>query len=352
MVENIDDDENSVYKSVRIIDGKPKYIIVDKNDKVINKYPNKEELKLVKPYGDKLKHKTDEIKSITGELEPAIIPINEMNKHNKIRYKIFISKDEQNFFWITIDNGRVTWNPTEEDLKYTIVKSYNRTNICEICKEENKITDKSILYPGNAKKWINKEGMRTDKWICSKHWARYYNHSPNGILTLQKSLRNRRLGIQNPDSPNAIGDRGERLTDNIFRTIRLSVKNDCYNGPLDHSQIPKGIFVNIREKLIDLSEKIPQSKIANFSTDLGRNGGWYFKYRTIEYKKKYDIMILWCISKDKLCIERGYIIPKDRINKITSIAIIKNPSRRVWYDKYRITNENILEQINEYWRKN
>lgn len=346
MIENINgkNDEKRIYKSVRIIDGKPKYVIVDENGKVINKYPNNEELKLAKHYDYKVIPKTDEIK-------PTIIPINKNNKHGNLRYKIIISTDEQNFFWITIDDGIVAWNPTGEDLKGAIVKSYNKTNMCELCIKENNITDKSILYPGNAKKWINREGVRTDKWVCNKHWARDYNHSPSGILSLQKSLRHRRLGIQNPDSPNAIGDRGERLTDMIFRTTRLSVKDDCYNGPLDHSQIPKGTFVKLRERLIDISEKIPQTKIANFTIDIGTNGGWFYKYRTIEHKKRYDIMILWCISKDKLSIERGYIIPKDMTNKIISIGIIKDPSRIVWYDEYRIIDENILEQINEYWRK-
>lgn len=74
------------------------------------------------------------------------------------KYRLSVSFDETNFFWIIIENGKIiSRNPTKEDLMGTKLKSYNKTNICSVCIEENKnngkeLTDKSILYPGNARK--------------------------------------------------------------------------------------------------------------------------------------------------------------------------------------------------------
>lgn len=71
------------------------------------------------------------------------------------KYKISVSLDEENPFWIVVDNGRFIRNPTEEDLKCTRSITYNLTNICPRCREEwekdgIELTDKSILYPKNA----------------------------------------------------------------------------------------------------------------------------------------------------------------------------------------------------------
>lgn len=66
------------------------------------------------------------------------------------KYKICTSIDGNNSFWIVVDNGRFIRNPTQEDLKYAEFKIYSDDNICPICREENIITDKSILYPRNS----------------------------------------------------------------------------------------------------------------------------------------------------------------------------------------------------------
>lgn len=73
------------------------------------------------------------------------------------KHKIYISKDRKNFFWIVVDRQKLILNPTEEDLKKTKSISYNRTNICPRCREEEErngkeLTDKSMLYPG-TKLW-------------------------------------------------------------------------------------------------------------------------------------------------------------------------------------------------------
>ena len=104
------------------------------------------------------------------------------------KYKIRVSFDEMNFFWIVVDNGRLIRNPTKEDLKdakdYLKGKSisYNKTNICDKCREENKkygreLTDKNILYPKNAYHELDQKGHRTKRWLCkncyNKDWKKH-----------------------------------------------------------------------------------------------------------------------------------------------------------------------------------
>lgn len=50
------------------------------------------------------------------------------------KYKISVSIDEKNFFWIVVDNGKLIKNPSEGDLKNAMLKSYNKTNICTKCR--------------------------------------------------------------------------------------------------------------------------------------------------------------------------------------------------------------------------
>lgn len=88
------------------------------------------------------------------------------------KYKVYISIDGENFFWVIIENGNViNRNVSREELAKitTKVYYYNKTNICPICIEENNITDKSILYPGNTCHEEGKNGNETDKWICIYH---------------------------------------------------------------------------------------------------------------------------------------------------------------------------------------
>ena len=67
-----------------------------------------------------------------------------------IKYKIKVSIDEKNnSFWIVVDDGRFIRNPTQDDLKCAKITYYSKDNICPRCREENTITDKSILYPKN-----------------------------------------------------------------------------------------------------------------------------------------------------------------------------------------------------------
>lgn len=62
-------------------------------------------------------------------------------------------------------------------------------------------------------------------------------------------------------------------------------------------------------------------------------------------------MIFYCANKDGSYIERIYIFPAWEIIKRTTVTIMKNPSRRVWYEQYRIKDEKILELVNKIWKE-
>ena len=188
------------------------------------------------------------------------------------------------------------------------------------------------------------------------HW---YTYTPNGIWDgksyicnkcnskIQNKLyfiSNRSIGNLDLDSSGAKGDNFQKLTcewRSIISTIPvkdLNLENNNYNSPIDHTR--------------DSELGIIQTKGRFFTRNTGAKGGWGFYYKTIEHKKDYDNMILWCVSEHGDIIERGYIIPKKEINKRQGIEIIKDPRTwPPWYEKYRITDEETIKKVNEIWNK-
>ncbi len=58
-------------------------------------------------------------------------------------------------------------------------------------------------------------------------------------------------------------------------------------------------------------------------------------------------MICICKSTDGKRIERIYRFPKNEINNRRGITIVKNPSRSVWYEKFRIKDEEEIRKSND-----
>ena len=88
------------------------------------------------------------------------------------KYKVRISIDEENFIWIIVENGKViNRDACREELVKIRTKEnfYNMTNICPICRKENNITDKSILYPKNAFHNVDENGKKIDEWARFSH---------------------------------------------------------------------------------------------------------------------------------------------------------------------------------------
>lgn len=281
-----------------------------------------------------------------------------------VKYKVSVSFDEKNFFWIVVDNGVLIKNPTKEDLKdaknYLKGKtiSYNKTNICDKCREECKIgkiselTEMSILYPGNSRRETRKDGYLTNTWFCKRHGLRSYDKNDhNSTWNLQKSIGDRRTGNLN-NVKHIFGDNCQELTERWTGAEDLNKKNDNYTTgtPIDHGRITKHISIMIEDKLIDLYGKVPQTKgnsLLVYRQGLLEYENWSQTF-TSELDKEFDILIFYCVSKDRNTIDRIYIFPKSDVQNHKSVRIYKDTYG--WYGPFRVEDEKILEYVNGIWK--
>lgn len=213
-------------------------------------------------------------------------------------------------------------------------KYYNRTNTCNIC---------GINFDnasGNPTREYNKEGDWTGRWLCVNCWYSIdYRQRPDNLANIIKSLANHRTGNLDPNCTSAKGDLFEELTARWRGIKRLSIENDNYGLPFDHSIDSelgvietKGIFFNFRERR------------------------WGFSYNHRDYRE-IDCMICYCASKDGKKIERIYIFPVEEVIKRTGIAIYKNPTNSSgcsilsWYERYRVKDKGVIDKINDIWKE-
>ena len=259
------------------------------------------------------------------------------------KYRISVSIDEQNYFWVAINNGLLIMNPTKDDLRGTKLISYSKTNICHRCRKENNIIDKNILYPGNACREKNKDNKETGEWVCIRHWGRDYGrHNPNSKDNIIKSLGDRRMGNLDPNSNLAKGDRGEELLCRWKGYTNLNKKNDNYKFPIDCLDENTGEYYQVRSA---------------YYNPINRLWGQDFKtlQDSIRQGFRFKSLFLFCISKDGKVVKRVYEIPEKEIMNRTSINIHDNPTDSwgdpitPWYDQYKNKNEDI-KKINEIWK--
>ena len=55
------------------------------------------------------------------------------------KYRISISMDGTNYFWVVDNNGKLIRNPNKEDLMGTKLRSYNKTNVLFVKKNVRKM---------------------------------------------------------------------------------------------------------------------------------------------------------------------------------------------------------------------
>lgn len=277
-------------------------------------------------------------------------------------YKTFVTIDEQNKFWVVMKNGIFIRNPTKKDLERAKTKSYSPTNICPVCREEwkrgemSELTDDSILYSGNALHETDINGRKMEEYVCRTHGIIHYDrYNPNSRDNIRKSLADHRTG-RLKDPGNIFAENCQKLTCELYGVDDLNKKLNCYNTRYDHSYTPEGVVMEIGGILVELSGKRLQTKGAHLSGEIGRKG-WSFGYMEGEWGKDFDFEMLWCISKDGLNIDRGYMIPRKEIYNldtkegIKSITIYKNPSRWSQYEQYRITDKEFINKADKIWKK-
>lgn len=255
------------------------------------------------------------------------------------KYRISISFDEKNFFWIVVDNGTFIRHPIKEDLIDTKLKYYNKTNICNKCRECNDITDKSILYPLKAYKEKDKNGNETGRWVCTRCWSKnYQKFNSNSQVNIKKSLANCRTGNGDPNSDNIKGKRSQKLACRLYGWKDLNEENNDYTTPIDCYDPKTGLYHQV------------QGRYYNSVYQL-----WAFSSFERELGKKYKSMICFCISNDGKIIERIYIFPWREIMIVKGISVYKNPTdshgniKISFYDKYGVIDEGELKNANKIW---
>lgn len=210
---------------------------------------------------------------------------------------------------------------------------YNRTNTCDRCRKEGKVTK---LYAGNALMEKDNNGNWTGRWGCKNCWQKY---DPNSTLNIIKSISNCRTGNQNANHSNTKGKKFQKLTCLEFGYIDLNIESDNYNSPIDLIDPKTKLKYQVKGRWYDSTNKY-----------------WNFGDIEREHFKEFKDMICYCASKDGKKIERIYRFPKEEINNRIRIAIVKNPMNArgtspivPWYEKYRYTDEEELKKANEIW---
>lgn len=285
--ESTEVDKYSKFKSVRIVDGKQKSVIVNICGEIINNNPTKEDLKNVKPE----------------------ISRRQLGKLTEQELKEYLLEYLRYFYY---KEGRVPGTKDFSNPKYpsrelyrSVFKSWN-----------NAIRDAGIhdvcCKCGATDTWNWYRDPESKKRLCGE----CYKKLPGGVYDksrLRAMCRNKELDLDKHNM--ALGFLGESIVaktlglDTCAKKIdRFTYKYDIYQGPIDG---------RIEVKTAEISY-------------LGDR--WSFGKIKPE---KFDIIYLVCMSKDLKDVERIYKIKSEKIDK-DSIAIIKDPSRSAKWEKFKI----------------
>lgn len=224
------------------------------------------------------------------------------------KYRISVSIDGENFFWVVVNNERFIRNPTTEDRTGTKLIYYNKTNICDLCRENNNITDKSILYPKKAYRGYNNKRNWTEKWLCQSCWNKERYKRGETHANLQKLLEDCRTGNLDPYCNTAKAIKSQTLACRLYGWEDLNEKYDNYMSPLDCYDPKTGSYHQVQMRHY-ISEK----------------GYWPFNGFADEWKKIFEDMVCLCISENGNIVERIYKFPWKEIIERTGATIYKSP---------------------------
>lgn len=302
------------YKSWRIIDRKPRWIIVDDNGNITNKNPTKEELKnsaTEKYVGNNVKYTDDELLEYLKQF---------YEENGRIPTQIDFANNHDHPHYTTYHIRFGSWNRSL-DIAGLWEKRYNSTHTCNRC-GRNFDEMEGSKYP---LKEYDKE-RNFIGWTCRNCYQKY---DPNSINNIKKSVSNCRTGNQDQNHSNTKGDKDIELACRLYRYENLNEKYDNHITPIDCLDPRTGLFHQVQGRFYN-----------------GKHGWWQFSHLDREWYKEYEDMICFCKSKDGKRIERIYRFPLSVIKEVKTISIYRNPSRGGWYEKYRIADEYELKNAN------
>lgn len=256
------------------------------------------------------------------------------------KYRILVSIDGENFFWVVVDKERFIRNPTTEDRIGTKLIYYNPTNVCSRCRKENNVTDKSILYPRKAYREYSNKGNWTERWLCSSCWNKIRYIRGETVVNIEKLLKDCRTGNLDPNCTTAKAIKSQKLACKLYEWKNLNEESDNHCSPLDCYDPKTGLYHQVQMRHY-ISER----------------GYWPFNGFADEWKKIFEDMVCFCISEDGKIVERIYKFPWKEIIERTGATVYKNPIDKWhnpvtpgWYVEYIKTNEDELKNANDIWK--
>lgn len=214
---------------------------------------------------------------------------------------------------------------------------YVKGDICYRCKEDNNVTNDSILCPGKTYREKDENWKDTGNYVCYKHWRKYYDkYCSYSSCSMTRSVTNCRTNNQKLNSNQEKGDISLELACILYGWEDLNKKYNNFRTPIDCYDPKTGLYHQVRGRRYDSTYKL-----------------WNTGPLEREWIKKYEDMVLICQSGDGKKVEEMYIIPHIEIKKRKNISIVKNPTDCAgssiisWYRKYRITNEDELKKANK-----
>lgn len=151
------------------------------------------------------------------------------------------------------------------------------------------------------------------KWLCDRCYKKYDPNSYNNIVKLMRKHRNKQLDRYTSSGKDFIG---EMIVANTLKLQNCNLELDNFNITFD-------LYDDVKYKKI-------QVKYSSL-----RYGEWKFS----GINEGFDTLFLLCMSKDYKNIERVYIFSKNDTGNRSCIKIIINPSRRAWYEDFRVDEE-------------
>ena len=231
----------------------------------------------------------------------------------------------------------------DSDVSYKNTRKipYNETGTCDNCRE---LGINTKLLPGKAVREKDVSGNYTGRWLCIKcygkiHYHNFYKYNPNNQWNSLKKIVNCRTGNLDPSCSTAKGKKSQKLACKLYGWIDLNEENDNYKVPIDCYDPKTGFYHQVQGHNYNSLE-----------------GLWPFTHFDREWKKKYEDMVCFCLSKDGKIVERIYIFPKEEIDKRTIIGVYKTSTDRWgnkkihWYEQYRVKDEEELKRANSIWK--
>lgn len=296
------------YKSKRIVDGKPQWVIVDETDKVVNRNPSEEELKGTKQRklkgsgysrsGDYNETNTCDICRINFD-EAAGHPLREYDNNGNWTRKWICAKCKE------------------------LIKTYGTTDLVEI---QIIISKSNYVKPNywNKTNTCDKCGTK----LVNTHPLREYDNNRNwtGKCLCQKCSYNSDFRDNNldPNSDHGKGYIGEQVTCITRHLENLNIINNDFNSPIDHS--------------IDLELSILQTKLSTYR--IKKNNWSVNLINEIDGfgdLKEFDNLIYHCMDINMQNIVKDYIFPCEELIGRKSITITKDRKKGfAWYDEWEV----------------